>query len=148
MPVFQISVFGGRQQTDEAKKKHTAAAKLLNCLIVLFLKALEIFILQSSSGHLSSSEFLNYFFSVQILMSICAAFNTVGTLALIALKSCSSLDIFFLIIKILAAEFCGCSQIGVCDKLYYLGEVEEKIAQVYCTPSSYFSSYLFSKAYA
>lgn len=51
-------------------------------------------------------------------------------------------------IKILAAEFCGCSLIGVREKLNYLRVgMEEVMVEVCCTPSSYFSLYLFSKAY-
>lgn len=51
-------------------------------------------------------------------------------------------------IKILAAEFSGCSLISVCEKLNYLGAgMEEVMEEVCCTPSSYFSLYLFSKAY-
>lgn len=47
-------------QTDEAKKKLTTVVKLFSGLIDLFLKILEIFILQSRSGHLNSSELLNF----------------------------------------------------------------------------------------
>ena len=88
MPTFQISVFVGRWETDEAKKP-TIVVKLLRGLIVLFLKVLEIFTLQSSSGHLNSSELLNFSLvtsSEQMPMSIRPVFNTVGTLALLALN--------------------------------------------------------------
>lgn len=84
-----ISNFCVCWQTDEAKKKPITVVKLLSGLIVLFLKVLEIFILQSSSGHLNSSELLDFspaISSEQILMSIRPIFNTVGTLALLALN--------------------------------------------------------------
>lgn len=51
-------------------------------------------------------------------------------------------------IKILAAEFHGCSLISGCEKLSCLGAgIEEVMEEVCCTPSSYLSLYLFSKAY-
>lgn len=87
MPTFHISVFVGRQQTDEAKKKPTTVVKLLSGMSVLFFQVLEIFIVQGSSGHLHSSELLNFSIatsSEQILMSVCPVFDTGGTLALLA----------------------------------------------------------------
>lgn len=75
-------------QTDEAKKKLTTVVKLFSGLIVLFLKILEFFILQSTSGHLNSSE-LNFSLgtsSEQVLMFIHTIFNTGETLALLGLN--------------------------------------------------------------
>lgn len=51
-------------------------------------------------------------------------------------------------IKILAAELHGCSLIGVCEYLNYVGiGMKEVLEEVSCIPSSYFSLYLFSEAY-
>lgn len=51
-------------------------------------------------------------------------------------------------VKILAAEFHGCSLIGVCEKLNYLGAgMEEVMEEVCCIPNSCLAFYLFSKAY-
>lgn len=54
MPTFHISVFVGRQQTDEAKKKPTTVVKLLSGMSVLFFSSFGDFY---SPGQLWALEF-------------------------------------------------------------------------------------------